>query len=642
VKELRVLIAEDNPADAELLELELTKAGYVPKVLCVQTAAAMEAALNAQEWDLIVSDFRMPQFTGLQALELVKAKGKDIPFILISGSAGEDIAVAAMKAGAHDFFVKGKSALLVPAIRRELGEAERRSKAKAQHEEALDALWQSEERFRLLVNAVKDYAIFMLDLQGRIVSWNEGAERTTGFVAGDVLGKSMAVLRPPDTAAELEPLLARIRREGRLEWDDIGIKKNGSRYLSSVYATTMLGRSGELLGYVGIMRDVTEQRTLETQLAQTQKLESLGQLAGGIAHDFNNMLMVIFARCDILLRQLESEKHRQFITDIRSAATKNRDLTQQLLAATRQQVLAPQVVSVNDVITSAMQLLTPTLGEQIRIRTELDERLWNVYADPGKLHQVMLNLAINARDAMPGGGTLTIESRNVPVDSAYARQHLGLAEGEYVSIIVSDTGSGIPPEIRERIFDPFFTTKEPGRGTGLGLAVVHGIIEQTGGRIWMYSEEGRGTIFKIFLPRHPGETAADLPAEETIPKGGRETILVVEDEELLRSVLRETLEEQGYHVLEARTPAEALTISGRLAEPIDLLLTDVIMPGMTGGELANMVVAARPGLRVTFMSGYSSHAVMDRDVLPEGSRYLEKPILTAVLLRTVRAALDDE
>jgi PAS domain S-box-containing protein len=639
---LRVLIVEDNPVDAELVELELMRGGYVLTVLRVQTAPALRAALEAGEWDIVLSDYSMPHFTGIEAVELLKASGKDIPSILISGTGGEDVAVRAMKAGAHDFFVKGNLALLVSAIQREVREARLRSMARAQHEEALDALWQSEERFRLLVNAVKDFAIFMLNPQLRITSWNPGAERMTGRTAEDVLGESIAALRAPDANEEdFARNFEQVRRQGSAEWDDAGIRKDGSRYVQHVYCTTMLNRAGELLGYVSIMRDVTVQRSLEAQLAQAQKLESLGQLAGGIAHDFNNMLMVIFSRCELLLLQVEVEKHRRFIADIRAAAMKNRDLTQQLLAAARQQVLEPQVVNVNDVVASTMQLLLPTLGEQVSIRTELDASLWNVHADPGKLHQVLLNLAINARDAMPGGGTLTIESRNVHVDSDYAKQHAGLREGDYVSLTVSDTGTGIPPEIRERVFDPFFTTKGPGRGTGLGLAVVHGIIEQTGGRIWMHTEEQRGTTFKIFLSRHSGAVKRDLVADETIPERGSETILLVEDEKLLRTVVRETLEEQGYRVLAAHTPAEALAISEGFLEPIHLVLTDVIMPGMTGKEMAESIVAARPDLRVIFMSGYSNHAVMNHAALLAEVRYLEKPVPTKVLLRAIRAALEE-
>jgi PAS domain S-box-containing protein len=639
-KELRVLIVEDNPADAELMELELMNGGYAPRVLRVETAPAMQAALEAEGWDLVLSDYLLPHFSGLAALDLLQASKKDIPFILISGTAGEDIAVRSMKAGAQDFFVKGKLALLASAIERELRERELRSAVMGRHEETLDALWQSEERFRLLVDAVKDFAIFMIDTNGRIASWNEGAERMTGFTAEDVLGKSVSTLRPPDRADpdRLRRELDAIRQQGPAEWDDLGIKKDGSRYLPHIYCSPIFERSGKFLGFVSITRDVTEQRNLEAQLAQSQRLESLGQLAGGIAHDFNNMLMVIMTRCDILLRSLEPEKQRQFVSDIRTAALKNRDLTQHLLAAARRQVLEPQVVDLNTVINSAVQLLAPTLGENIEIRRELQEPLWSVHADPSKLDQVLLNLAINARDAMPSGGSLTIESRNVKADSSYARQHLGLREGEYVSLVVSDTGSGIPPEIRDRIYDPFFTTKEPGRGTGLGLSVVRGIVEQTGGRVWMYSEEGRGTTFKILLPRYFGERQT-VGIDESSPQRGTETILLVEDEELLRAVVRESLEEHGYRVLEARNSAEALSISNSFSDAIHLLLTDVIMPGMTGLALAARLSSERPQIRVIYMSGYTSQAVINHAALPVEVRYLEKPIPTNVLLRTIRAAL---
>jgi CheY-like chemotaxis protein len=351
--------------------------------------------------------------------------------------------------------------------------------------------------------------------------------------------------------------------------------------------------------------------------------------------------MVIFARCDLLLRRLPSEKDQQFVRDIRSAATKNRDLTQQLLAVARQQVLEPQIVNLNDVVSSAVRLLESTLGENIVIRQELGEALWSVNADPGKLHQVLMNLAINARDAMPAGGILTIETRNVKVDTSYARQHIGLREGDYVLLVVADTGTGIPRSIRERIFDPFFTTKDPARGTGLGLAVVRGIVEQTGGRTWMYSEEGHGTTFKIFLPRHAAEAMREPAPEEAIAERGVETILLVEDEELLRAVVHEALTEHGYQVLEASTPTDALAISSTFDGPIHLLLTDMIMPGINGKELAGRIAADRPDTKLIFMSGYTNGTIMNHTELPATVRYLEKPIPTAALLRTVREVLQE-
>jgi PAS domain S-box-containing protein len=635
----RILIVEDETIVAMDIAVTLRRLGFDVVGMAGSGAAAIESA-RATKPDLILMDIRLRgTMDGIEAATAIQRE-RPTPIVFLTAHADIDTLERSKAAAPHGYLVKpfderGLQRAVEIALHRAVTESDT-------HERALDALWQSEERFRLLVDAVKDYAIFMIDLEGRIASWNAGAERMTGFTAEDVLGKSVAVLRPPDAKAEeLEPLFERIRREGGAEWDDDGIKKDGSRYLPHVYCAPMVDRKGELLGYVSITRDVTEQRSLQAQLVQAQRLEALGQLAGGVAHDFNNMLMVIFARCDLLLHGVESAKHRQYISEIRTAARKNRDLTQQLLAAARQQVLDPQVVNLNEVIGSAMQLLTPTLGEHIAIHRHLQEPLWNVNADPGKLHQVLLNLAINARDAMAGGGVLTVESRNVHVDASYARQHIGVREGDYVSLVVSDTGAGIPAGVRDRIYDPFFTTKEPGRGTGLGLAVVRGIVEQTGGQIWMYSEEGRGTAFKILLPRFAADATQEMAADDTLPERGTETILLVEDEELLRAVIREAMEEHGYRVLEARSPAEALAINNAFNEPIDLLLTDMIMPGLTGLELAQHIASERPLTRIIFMSGYTNQAVTSNTTLPPGVRYLEKPIPTVLLLRTIRAALEE-
>jgi PAS domain S-box-containing protein len=634
----RILIVEDETIVAMDVAATLRRLGYEVVGMVGTGGAAVELARSMNP-DLILMDISLKgTMDGIEAAAIIHRQSAT-PIIFLTAHADADTVERAKAASPYGYLVKPFDESMLHRVL-EIA-LQRVATDKGVREEALDALWQSEERFRLLVNAVKDYAIFMVDLQGRIASWNTGAERLTGFSSEEVMGRPASMLRPVDVEP-METFFEKIRREGSAEWDRIGVRKDGSRYLSRAYGATIVNRTGDLLGYVAITRDITEQRSLEAQLAQAQKLESLGQLAGGVAHDFNNMLMVIFARCDILLRQLDSPKHRQFITDIRAAAGKNRDLTQQLLAAARQQVLEPQVVNLNDVITSAVQLLAPTLSEQIRIKTELEPELWSVYADPGKLHQVVVNLAINARDAMPHGGSLIIESRNVQVEPAYARLRMGIKEGGYVSLVVSDTGTGIPRDVLDRIYDPFFTTKEPGRGTGLGLAVVRGIVEQTGGRIWVYSEEGRGTTFKFLLPRHTSEaTYIQVPAEAVAPRG-RETILLVEDEDLLRSVVRETLEEQGYEVLEASSPAAALKITDTFTEPIHLLLSDVIMPDMTGKELAEVIVMSRTGIRVIFMSGYTRNAMMNHTTLPADVRYLEKPIMTSVLLRTVRMALDEQ
>jgi PAS domain S-box-containing protein len=636
----RILIVEDETIVAMDLAATLRRLGFEVVGMVGSGEAAVETADSLRP-DLILMDIRLKGvMDGVEAATIIQRRDK-IPIVFLTAHADLDTVERTKAAAPYGYLVKPfEEKALHRAVEVAL---DRAASDKAEQREALDALWQSEERFRLLVNAVKDYGIFVIDSEGRVVTWNPGAERLTGFSSDDVIGKRVdGVLRPPDAPGEpLEDLFERVRRDGSAEWDDFGIRKDGTRYTPHIYCTTMLNRAGELIGYVSLVRDVTEQRSLEMQLAQAQKLESIGQLAGGVAHDFNNMLMVIFSRCYLLLRQLQPGQQRQWVSDIRAAAVKNRDLTQQLLAAARRQVMEPHVVDVNEVITSAVQLLGPTLGEQIRIHVELEDPLWNVFADAGKLHQVLMNLAINARDAMPRGGELTIESRNVQIDTPYARQHVGLRPGDYVTLLVSDTGTGIPREVRERIYDPFFTTKDPGKGTGLGLAVVRGIVEQTGGTIWMYSEEGRGTTFKLFLPRHSGEKRVEAADDDDAPLRGAETILLVEDEELLRPVIRETLEEQGYRILEAASPAEALKLSASFPDRIDLLLTDVIMPGMTGNELAEAIVATRPDIRIIFMSGYSNRVLMNHDTLSASVRYLEKPIATSLLLRTIRAALEE-
>jgi PAS domain S-box-containing protein len=634
----RILVVEDETIVAMDLAATLSRLGH-EVIGSVRTGPAAISAAEAMSPELILMDVQLKgPIDGIDTAAAIRRRWS-IPIVFLTAHADGETVERSKSAAPYGYLVKPfEESTLHRVIEVALQRAQTERKEQKQ---ALDALWQSEERFRLLVNAVRDYAIFMMNRDGRIATWNEGAQRMTGFTPEDAVGQSVSFLRPPEKAEpeRLAQELAAIRDRGALEWDDEGVRKDGARYVAHTYCAPMLDRSGELLGYVSIVRDVTEQRRMREQIEQAQRFESLGQLAGGIAHDFNNMLMVILTRCEILLKQIESEKHRQYIADIRSAAFRNGELTQQLLAASRRQVLEPQVVDLNEVIRSAMQLLGPSLGEQIHVQTELQRPLWTVFADPGKLHQVLMNVAINARDAMPNGGTLAIESRNVRVDSSYARQHVGLGEGEYVSLAISDTGTGIPAQIRDRIYDPFFTTKEQGRGTGLGLAVVRGIVEQTGGRIWMYSEEGFGTTFKIFLPRRAGQEPAGEVAENETLLPGTETILLVEDEDLLRTVVREALEENGYRVLVASRPAEAMDTAASFDGPIHLLLTDMIMPGATGVALAQQLISKRPELRVIYMSGYANHAVVNHASRPPEGHYLEKPIATSALLRAIREVL---
>src|SRR5579862_1228757 len=390
--------------------------------------------------------------------------------------------------------------------------------------------------------------------------------------------------------------------------------------------------------------DVTERRALEQQLRQSQKMEAVGRLAGGIAHDFNNLLMVISGYSEFLLERLGAEPHlRGPAQEIASASERASSLTRQLLAFSRKQMLAPRIVNLNDVATENLKMLTRMIGEDIDLVMVPGQNLWAVRADAGQIDQVIMNLAVNARDAMPTGGKLTIETSNVTLDDDYARFHAPLRPGDYVMVAISDTGAGMDNETQSHIFEPFFTTKGP-KGTGLGLSTVYGIIKQSGGYIWVYSEMGRGTTFKIYLPRvaSMGEAAAQVtaPLEAHKPEPGTETILLVEDEANLRYLARQYLEKQGYKVIEAADGAVAMQIAVAHDKVIHLLLTDVIMPGMNGRELAQRISEIRPNVKILYMSGYTENVIGHNGMLDAGVRLLQKPFNLRDLRSKVREVLD--
>lgn len=383
--------------------------------------------------------------------------------------------------------------------------------------------------------------------------------------------------------------------------------------------------------------------TLELQLRQSQKMEAVGRLAGGVAHDFNNLLTVILGHSDLLLGRLaECDKTRGEVKQIRSAGERAASLTRQLLTFSRRQVLEPKVLDLNAVVAGMLPMLRRLIGEDIEITTLADPDLGHVKTDPGQIEQVIMNLAVNARDAMPKGGPLTFETMNVDLDEAYARQHAPAQPGHYVVLAVSDTGCGMDEETRSHIFEPFFTTKGPGKGTGLGLATVYGVVKQSGGYIWVYSEPGQGTTFKIYLPRVDEATeTVKVVRTETARARGSETILLVEDEDTVRSLAREILEAHGYAVLEARGGPEALQVSEQQHEGgVHLLLTDVVMPGMNGRDVAERVVSRHPGMKVLYMSGYTANAIAHHGVLDVGVAYLQKPFTLESLTRKVREVLD--
>lgn len=521
-KPLKILWIEDSEDDVELVRVLLRNASYETTVRRVETAEALNDALTEGAWDLVIGDYTMPNFSGLKALEIVRARGVDAPFIFVSGTMGEEVAVKALKAGAQDYIVKGNFARLVPAIERELNDAKRR----------------------------KDHA----------------------------------------------------HAEG-------------------------------------------ERRRIEEQLRQSQKMEAIGQLTGGIAHDFNNLLTVIFGNLQLIEEGLnpDSELHR-WAERATEAATHGAQLTNQLLAFSRQQVLNPRVVDLGETIRGLMDFLQRTIGASIVIETEFDPDAGKVRLDTALLSTSLLNLGINAHDAMAGSGTLRIRTGRMALDEAEAARYPGVAPGEFVYLEVTDTGKGIPPQSMERIFEPFFTTKDEGKGTGLGLSMVYGFVGQSGGFIRVESEVDKGTTFVLHFPRaNSAEISPSAPSPATArPRArGTESILVVEDTDSVRDIAVTLLRELGYRVIEAATGPEALDLIDG-GETCDLLFTDVMMVGgMNGPALADAVLERLPSVKVLFTSGFAESGLLGRTGEDRELHVLNKPYRFAALAQKVRELLDD-
>ncbi|MFU8819005.1 MAG: response regulator [Desulfurivibrio sp.] len=515
-EKLRVLLVEDADDDATLILRALKRGGYAPEHLRVETAAELQAALDQQPWDLVLSDYAMPSFSGLAALELVRGHGLDAPFILVSGAVGEETATEIMRKGARDYVMKDKLARLVPAVRRELAETR--------------------------------------------------------------------------------------ERQQRLQ----------------------------------------NEKKLQARLSQAQKMEAIGTLAGGVAHDFNNLLTVIKGYAEIaLLRVKEDQPGHEELQGILEAARRSAELTRQLLAFARKQTVIPQRLDLNQTVGGMLTMLRRLIGEGIDLRWLPAANLWPVRIDPGQVDQILANLCVNARDAVGGEGRISIETTNILLDREYCAGHADAKPGEYVLLTVSDNGVGMSRETQEHIFEPFFTTKAVGQGTGLGLATVYGIIKQNEGFINFYSEPGQGTTFRIYLPHRNEprtEPAAPGPAPAH-PVGGRETILLVEDEEAILKVTARILEGLGYRVLAAAGSSAALELAAQYAGKIDLLLSDVVMPECNGQELARQIIALNPAIRCLFMSGYTADVISSNGLLEHGINFLAKPFSLPELAAKVRSAL---
>jgi PAS domain S-box-containing protein len=513
-------------------------------------------------------------------------------------------------------------------------------------------LQRSEERFRLLVSGVRDYALFMLDPDGNVASWNEGAERITGYPATEIIGCHFSKFFPEDevTAGTPSRLLDLAATVGHAEHEGWRLRKDGSRFWASSVITALRDPTGDLRGFAKVVRDITERRRQQEALEQSraavvqlQKLEAIGQLTGGVAHDFNNLLQSILGSIELLQRPgglSDPTRVSRLLDTAQRAGERGAALTQRLLAFARRQPLAPQIVDVNKLVGSMSDLLHRTLGEMIEVETVSTAGLWRTHVDPNQLENAILNLAVNARDAMPGGGKLTIETGNTWLDDEYAATHAEVTPGQYVLIAVTDSGEGMSEEAIAHAFEPFFTTKPEGRGTGLGLAQVHGFVKQSGGHIKLYSELGHGTAVKIYLPRYAQEGELQPRSDDSVLRTGkgRPSVLLVEDDEDVRLFAVEALQTLGYSVFQAAEGRSALHLLDQHPE-VGLLLTDIGLPGVNGRKLAEEARRRAPDLKILYTTGYARNAIVHNGILDAGFDLLGKPFTTEALGRKLEQIL---
>jgi PAS domain S-box-containing protein len=636
---VRILIVEDLPTDAELAEREIRKALELCVFRRTDERGDFLAALDSFQPDIIVSDYRMPRFDGLTALKLARERVSLTPFIVLTSAINEDTAVECMKAGASDYVIKEHVKRLGQAVIHALEE----SRLNRQRRAAEEALRESEERYRLLFQHAND-AIFLLSSETRrIIDCNDKAAELVGYSPEELRRLTVDRLCPPDERCRVEDYLTTLEGKGSVSGmcDMHLLRKDGG--LVDIEASGVRLRVGDRAVNLCVVRDVTERKRameetakLELQLIHAQKLESVGRLAGGVAHDFNNMLSVILGYAEIIKSRLPlDDPIFAHVLEIERAATHSRDITRQLLAFSRKQIITPKSLALNEHITETKKTLSRLIGEDMELSFHPGKDLWTIKFDPSQLDQILVNLVVNARDAMPNGGRVTVETANVCIDETYCSKHYFFTPGEYVMLEVSDEGVGMDQGTLTQIFEPFFTTKEPGLGTGLGLATVYGIVKQNGGFINVYSEPGQGATFKIYLPRTTAEEAPKQTPEAPISPGSG-TVLLVEDSEQVRKLIEEILDAIGYNVVAVERPSQALSHFEREGADFDLLITDVVMPEMNGVELRDRVTALKPGIKVLFMSGYTANIIAHRGVLKDGVHFIQKPFSMRDIARKIR------
>jgi two-component system, cell cycle sensor histidine kinase and response regulator CckA len=637
---LNILIVEDSPNDADLVLFELRRAGYTPEWKRVETESDFLAELKKLP-DIVLSDYSLPQFSGLRAAELLQKSGLNIPFILLSGTVGEDAAVEAMKLGATDYLLKDRLVRLAQSVERALEQKrlgdERNQTQKeliwktafleAQVDSALDAILVVDEHTKRILQNQRLLELFKVPDH---IARDDDDAKLLQYIVNQTK-------KPEQFSERVAYLYAHPDEIGR---DEIELA-NGA--ILDRYSAPVRDKAGKYYGRIWTFRDITERRQLEAQFRQSQKMEGIGQLAGGVAHDFNNILAIIQLQSELLKsRGGLSPEQMVFADQIGATVQRAAALTRQLLLFSRREVFQPRDLDLSESITSTAKMLNRILGENVQMQLKLAAQPMFICADAGMMDQVLLNLTVNARDAMPNGGHLIIETAGTEFDEFVVSQMTLARPGSFVCLSVSDSGCGIPPEILPKIFEPFFTTKDVGKGTGLGLATVFGIVQQHQGWINVYSEVNHGTTFRIYLPRLAKNTISKTsqPALAEM-RGGQETILLVEDDPSLRLSVRTALTQLGYRILEAPTGVKALEVWNQNRDQIGLLLTDLVMPdGMNGKDLAQRLRQENPKLRAIYMSGYSAEVAGKDFPLEEGVNFLTKPFQIAKLAQAIRAKLD--
>ncbi|HUD46345.1 MAG TPA: response regulator [Candidatus Baltobacteraceae bacterium] len=636
---LHILHLEDDPNDAGLIQSTLETEGIACDTICVQTRDGFVAALDRGGIDLILSDFSVATFDGRAAAEYVRAKCPAIPVILVSGTLGEERAIESLKGGATDYVLKGHLARLAPAVRRAMDMAEER--AANRHTE--EALHESEERLRIVFSE-SPLGIALVGADGRAVLTNAALQKMLGYTGQELNGILFHELTHPEDRATGVERYQELIHGGRPSYqlEKRYLRKDGQVLWAHLSVSAVHETNGHAGFAIGMIEDITEHRHLQAQFIAAQKMEVVGQLAGGVTHDFNNILAVIMGYSDLLMQVLGPDSvHRSHLETIRSAAERAAGLTRQLLIFSRKQTVQPVVLDLNEVVNDLDKMLRRLIDENIDMTILLAPRIGRVKADSGYVGQVLMNLVVNARDAMPNGGRLTIATANVTVDKDCARAHHLATPGDYVMFSVTDTGTGMTDEVKARLFEAFFTTKPKGKGTGLGLATCQTIVQQSGGYIDVSSELGKGAAFKIYFPRvhQPLDIGTKMISRGPLPRG-IETLLVVEDEPSVRHLARNVLETQGYTVLSASNGQDALHIArNHHGPPIQLVITDIIMPLMGGKVMAEWLKTSYPNLKILFTSGYTDDVVSNNGTLQPGVEFLAKPYTPSTLARKVRDML---